>query len=94
MEYFIKKKFIFFKFGQTYINFLFYRLQICAYFFSSFSGCRVFNNFVILHYTKIAKHIWEQCFHLAAETGSWFPLIKVQPILLALWNGRVYKNIV
>jgi hypothetical protein len=25
---------------------------------------------------KVAKHIWDQCCHLAADTGSLFPLIK------------------
>jgi hypothetical protein len=32
-------------------------------------GCGVFNNFVIFHQIKVAKHIWEPCCHLAAETG-------------------------
>ncbi len=34
----------------------FYGLQICAYFFSSFSGCWVISNFVIFHWKKIVKH--------------------------------------
>jgi hypothetical protein len=30
---------------------------------------------VIFHYVKVAKHIWEPCCHLAADTGSWFPIL-------------------
>jgi hypothetical protein len=45
-------------------------------FLSSFSGCRVFSNFVIFHYIKVAKHIWYPCCHLVAETDNGFPLIK------------------
>ncbi len=43
-------------------------------FFSSFSGCGV-SKFVMFHYIKVAKHIWEPCCHLEADTGSWSPLI-------------------
>ncbi len=53
----------------------FYEFQMCADFFSSLSGCWVFSNLVIFHQIKVAKQIWEPCCHLAAETGSWFPLI-------------------
>ncbi len=42
-------------------------------FFSSFSGCLVFSNFVIFHSIKAVQQIWEPSCHLAAETGSWFP---------------------
>ncbi len=28
--------------------------------------------FVLFHYIKIVKHIWEPCCHLAAEKGSWY----------------------
>ncbi len=68
---------IVFKFCQTYIEtFLkFYRFQILACFFSSFSGCWVFWKFMTFYKIKAAKHIWEQCCHRVAETGSWFPLI-------------------
>jgi len=38
-----------------------------------------FTNFVTFPYTK---HIWEPCYHLAAETGRWFSL--VTPACLAL----------
>ncbi len=31
---------------------------------------------MIFHKIKVAKHIWDQCCHLAAETGSWFPSAK------------------
>jgi hypothetical protein len=31
-----------------------------------------FSNFVIFHKIKVAKHIWEQCCQLVAETGSRF----------------------
>jgi hypothetical protein len=48
---------------------------MCAYFFSSLIGCWFFSNFVIFRSIKVAKHIWEPCCHLAAETGSYFPLI-------------------
>ncbi len=33
------------------------------------------SNFVIFHQIKVAKHIWETCCHLAAETGSCSPFI-------------------
>ncbi len=45
-------------------------------FFSSFSGCWVFSNFVIFHYIKVPKHIFEPCCHLLAEICSWFPIIE------------------
>ncbi len=44
-----------------HVNFFlkFYWFQICAHFFSSFSGCWVTSHFVIFHYIKVAKHSWD-----------------------------------
>jgi len=36
------------------------------YFYSSFSGCPVFSNFAIFHQIKVAKHIWQPCYHRLA----------------------------
>ncbi len=49
--------------------------NMCQFFFCSFSGHWVIRNFVIFHKTTVAKHIWDPCCHLVAETGSWFILI-------------------
>ncbi len=54
------------------------RIPYLCLFFSSFSTCWVFNNFVIFHLINVAKHYSNPCCHLAAETGSWFVLIKVR----------------
>ncbi len=50
-------------------------LKSALIFFSSFSGCWVFSNFVIFHLIKVAKYIRDTYCHLATETDSWFPLI-------------------
>jgi hypothetical protein len=34
------------------------------------SVCRVTNLFIIFHYIKVTKYIWDTCNHLAAETGT------------------------
>ncbi len=73
----IKLNLIVFKFSQTYIKkcLKFWGFQIRAYFISSFSGCWVISNFANFHLIKVAKQSWDPCYHLAAETGSWFILI-------------------
>jgi hypothetical protein len=49
---------------------------MCYFFLSNFSGCWVISNFVIFQKITVAKHRRDLCCHLAAETGSWFPLIR------------------
>jgi hypothetical protein len=49
-------------------------------FFYSFSGCWVFNYFVIFHLIIFAKNIFDPCCHLAAEAGNWLSLME-QPAL-------------
>ncbi len=55
----------------------FWVFQICVYFFSGFfSSCGFTIIFVFYHSMETAKHIWETCGHLVAETGSWFILME------------------
>jgi hypothetical protein len=63
-------------FKHTYKILKFCRFQICAYFFSCFSGCSVRSTFVIFHQIRVSKHISEPCSHLAAETVNLFILIE------------------
>ncbi len=51
--------------------------QFCAYPFVSFRGswC-IINGCVIFCQTKVAKHIWDQCCHLASKTAvDFFQLV-------------------
>ncbi len=61
-----------FKFSPRYIknNSKIRRVQICANGFAIFNGCWAFSNLVIFHWIKFAKHIWEPCYHLAADFPS------------------------
>ncbi len=38
-------------------------------FFSKFSGSKVISNFIIFHWIKTVKHVWDPCCHLLVETG-------------------------
>ncbi len=41
---------------------------MCLFFISGFSGHWLMNNFVTFHNIKVAKHIWDPCWHLAPES--------------------------
>ncbi len=68
------------KFSQTYV-----KLSKITHTNMWFSVCWVISNFVIFHKIKVAKHIWDQCCHLVAETSTWYPLILID------YRGRHWK---
>ncbi len=45
-------------------------------FFLSFIGWWVLSNYVIFHYIKVSKHIWDPCCFVVTESGSWFILLQ------------------
>ncbi len=57
-------------------------------YFLSIICCWVINNSVIFQKIKVAKHIWDPCCHLAAETGIWFILIKIAFFKLSFQDLR------
>ncbi len=83
---------IVFKFSQSKHLSKILRIPNMCLFFCSFSGCWVIINFVILHYIKVAKHIWHQCCHMAAATGSCFPLIKKECACLQILFSQLHLN--
>jgi hypothetical protein len=49
---------------------------------SWFNRCWIISNFVIFHKIKVAKHIWDPCCHLPADTASWFILTEILILIL------------
>ncbi len=55
-------------------------------------------NFVIVHLIQVAKHIWDPCCHLLAETAVYFPLIclsfkyLLMPVLAEFKDQRSYSQ--
>jgi hypothetical protein len=84
----LSKIWLFFKFSQRYINtFLkFWGFQICAYFFSSFSGCWVISHFVMFTKLKLQNisgtHTATWQLKLAADFSS----LKIRPL------GRIHNT--
>jgi hypothetical protein len=49
---------------------------------------------MIFHLIKVAKHTWEPCCHLEAETGSWFTLIEKALVIFIILHIIYYQELV
>jgi len=65
----------------------FLALMMCPFHFLVRQIAYSLRTIVIFHYVKVTKHIWDQCCHLAAQIGSWYPLTDI-PACLGLAEDK------